>query len=117
MQTSERNKELRSCMLVVYIHITAALYYIITVSLTLSMAATRSGSYVNVTVNIIWRLLQSVRVGSSVGIATNHWLDGLESNPFWGRDFAPVQNGSGSHPASCKWVPAFLGLNSARACK
>ena len=39
--------------------------------------------------------------GSSVGIATDYWLDvsGIESR--WWRDFLPVQTGPGTHPASC----------------
>ena len=42
--------------------------------------------------------------GSSVGIATElrAGRSGIESR--WGRDFLPVQNGPGAHPASCKMV-------------
>ena len=36
--------------------------------------------------------------GSSVGIATDYWMDGPGSN----LDFPPVQIGPGAHPASCK---------------
>jgi hypothetical protein len=39
--------------------------------------------------------------GSSVGIATGHGLDGPEIESRWGRDFPPVQTGTGDHPASC----------------
>ena len=35
--------------------------------------------------------------GSSVGIATDYWLDGPGSNPRWGRDFPPFQTGPGAH--------------------
>jgi len=40
--------------------------------------------------------------GSSVGIATElrSGQSGIESR--WGRDFPPVQTGSGAHSASCK---------------
>jgi len=39
--------------------------------------------------------------GSSVGIATELQAgrSGIES--WWGRDFLPIQTGSGAHPASC----------------
>ena len=45
--------------------------------------------------------------GSSVGIATDFWLDGPGSN----RDFPPVQTGPGAHPASCTMgTGSFLGV-------
>jgi len=37
---------------------------------------------------------------SSVGIATCYGLDGPGSNPDGGREFPPVQNGPGVHPAT-----------------
>jgi len=37
---------------------------------------------------------------SSVGIATGYGLDGSGIESRWGRDFPPVQNGPGAHPAS-----------------
>jgi hypothetical protein len=37
--------------------------------------------------------------GSSVGIATDYWLDGPGSNPGGDENF---QTGPGAHPASCK---------------
>ena len=46
--------------------------------------------------------IKSCGPGSSVGIATElraGW-SGIEYQ--WGRDFPPVQTGSGAHPASCK---------------
>jgi len=39
-------------------------------------------------------------LGSSVGIATDHGLDGPGIESRWGRDFPPVQTGPGAHPAS-----------------
>ena len=39
--------------------------------------------------------------GSSVDIATDYGLDGPGIDSRWGRDFSPVQTGSGAHPASC----------------
>jgi hypothetical protein len=40
--------------------------------------------------------------GSSVVIATDYGLDGPGIEPRWGARFsAPVQNGPGTHPASC----------------
>ena len=53
------------------------------------MAATRSGSYVNVTVNIYCSLLQSMWAGSSVGIANDYGLDGPEWNPGGDEIFHP----------------------------
>jgi hypothetical protein len=41
------------------------------------------------------------RPGSSVDIATDYGLDGPGIKSRWGRDFPPVQNGPGAHPASC----------------
>ena len=39
--------------------------------------------------------------GSSVGIATRYWLDGLGiESPVRARFSAPVQTGPGGHPAS-----------------
>jgi len=40
--------------------------------------------------------------GNSVGIATDYGLDGPRIEFRWGRDFPPVQAGSGVHPASYK---------------
>jgi len=47
-------------------------------------------------------ILQHVGPGSSVGIATElrDGRSGIESR--WGRDFPPVQTGSGANQASCK---------------
>ena len=40
--------------------------------------------------------------GSVVGIATGYGLDGPGIESRWGARFsAPVQTGSGAHPASC----------------
>jgi len=53
--------------------------------------------------------------GSSVGIATDHGLDGPGSNPDGGRDFPPVQTGPGAHPASCKMgTGSFPGVKCGR---
>ena len=52
---------------------------------------------------------------SSVGIATDYGLDdaGIESR--WGRDFPPVQTGSGAYPASCKMgSESFPGVKCGR---
>jgi hypothetical protein len=38
---------------------------------------------------------------SSVGIATDHGLDGPGIESRWGRDFPPVQTGPGAHSAFC----------------
>jgi hypothetical protein len=43
--------------------------------------------------------------GNSVGIATDYGLDGPGIESRWGRDFPPVQTGSGAHPASCTMGP------------
>ena len=51
--------------------------------------------------------------GSSVGIATElrAGQSGFESR--WGRDFPPVQTGSGAHPASRKMgTGSFPGVKS-----
>ena len=50
-----------------------------------------------------------------VGIATDYELDdpGIESR--WRRDFPPVQNGPGAHPASCKMgTVSFPGVKCGR---
>jgi hypothetical protein len=45
--------------------------------------------------------LITVRRDSTVGIATRYWLDSPGIEPRWRRTFsAPVQTGSGAHPAS-----------------
>ena len=42
------------------------------------------------------------RPGSVVGIATGYGLDGPGIKSRWGTKFsAPVQTGTGAHPASC----------------
>jgi len=51
-------------------------------------------------------LIETKRVfrgrNSSVGTATQYWLDGPGIESRWGRDFSsPVQTSSGTHPASC----------------
>jgi len=51
--------------------------------------------------------------GSSVGIATDYGLSGIESR--WGQDFPPVQTGPGTHPASCTiGTGSFQGLKCSR---
>ena len=53
--------------------------------------------------------------GSSVGIATELQAgrSGIESQ--WGRDFPPLQTGSGAHPASCKMgTGSFPGVKLGR---
>ena len=53
--------------------------------------------------------------GSSVGIANElrAGRSGIESR--WGRDFPPVQTGSGAHPASCKMgTGSFPGVKCGR---
>ena len=74
-----------------------------------------------------WRKLQTaflqvlpvIVVGrdSSVGIATRYGLDGLGIESRWGARFsAPVQNGRGSHPASCTiGTGSFSGGEAAEA--
>ena len=54
--------------------------------------------------------------GSVVGIATGYGLDGLGIESRWGARFsAPVQNGSGVHPASCTvGTGSFPGVKSGR---
>jgi len=54
--------------------------------------------------------------GSSVGIATGYGLDGPGIESRWGaRFYAPVQTGSGAHPASCKMgTRSFPGVKSGR---
>jgi len=54
--------------------------------------------------------------GSSVGIATGYGLDGPGKESRWGQDFsAPVQTGSGAHPASCTMgTGSFPGVKSGR---
>ena len=54
-------------------------------------------------------------LGSSVGLATElrTGRSGIESR--WGRDFPPVQTGSGAHPASCKMdAGSFPGVKFGR---
>ena len=50
---------------------------------------------------------RSKRLGSSVGIATDYGLDGLESNP--GRDeiFRPSSPAVGSTQPPIQWVPGL----------
>jgi hypothetical protein len=58
----------------------------------------------------------SGHLGSSVGIATDYGLDGPEIESRWGRDFPPVQNGPGAHPASCKMgTSSFSGVEAVGA--
>jgi hypothetical protein len=55
--------------------------------------------------------------GSSVGIATGYGLDGpgIEKSWWEARFFAPVQNGSEAHPASCTMdTRSFPGVESGR---
>ena len=54
---------------------------------------------------------------SSVGIATRYGLDGPGIESRWGARFsAPVQTGSGAHPASCAMgTGSFLGVKRAGA--
>jgi hypothetical protein len=54
--------------------------------------------------------------GSSVGIATGHGLDGPGIESRLGARFsAPVQTGSGAHPASCTMgTGSFPGVESGR---
>jgi len=53
--------------------------------------------------------------GSSVGIATDYGLDGPGIESRWGRDFPPVQAGSGAHPASCTMgTGSFPGVKCGR---
>jgi len=68
----------------------------------------------NYTVNLSYfmRLHSKFGSGSSVGIANDYELDGSLSNPGGGRDFPPVQTGSGAHPVSC-----IMGTGSFRGVK
>jgi hypothetical protein len=54
--------------------------------------------------------------GSVVGIATGYGLDGPGIESRWGARFsAPVQTGSGAHPASCTTgTGSFPGVKSGR---
>ena len=54
--------------------------------------------------------------GSSVSIATGYGLDGPGIESRWGARFsAPVQTGSGAHPASCTMgTGSFPGVKSGR---
>jgi len=53
---------------------------------------------------------------NSVGIVTGYGLDGLGIEFRWGARFsAPVQDGPGTHPASCTiGSGSFLGIKSGR---
>jgi hypothetical protein len=53
---------------------------------------------------------------SSVGIASGYGLDGPGIESWWGAKFsAPVQTGTGTHPASCTMgTGSFLGVKSGR---
>ena len=57
--------------------------------------------------------------GSSVGIATGYGLDGPVIKSRWGARFpAPVQTGTGAHPAPCKMgTESFPGVKSGRSVK
>jgi len=54
--------------------------------------------------------------GSVVGIATGYRLDGPGIESWWGARFsAPVQTGSGAHPASCTMgTGSFPGIKSSQ---
>jgi len=53
--------------------------------------------------------------GSSVGIATDHGLDGSGSNPGGDEIFPPVQTGLGAYPAFCKMgTGSFPGVKCGR---
>ena len=54
--------------------------------------------------------------GSSVGIATGYGFEGPGTEPRWGARFsAPVQTGSGTHPAShTRGTGSFPGIKSGR---
>ena len=55
--------------------------------------------------------------GSSVGIVTGYGLDGPGSNSGGGARFsAPVQTGSGAHPASCTIGTVFPGGKERPGC-
>ena len=50
--------------------------------------------------------------GVSVGIAIDYGLDGPGIEFRWGRDFPPVQTGTGAHPASYTMgTGSFPGVN------
>jgi len=55
-------------------------------------------------------------LGSSVGTATGYGLDGPGIESRWEARFsAPVQTGSGAHPASCTMgTESFPGVKSGR---
>jgi len=58
-----------------------------------------------------------VGLGSSVGIVTElrAGRSGIESR--WGRDFTPIQTGSGANPSSCKMgTGSFPGYSAVGAC-
>jgi len=61
-------------------------------------------------------LLEISGPGSSVSIATGYVLDGPGIESRWGARFsAPVQTGSGAHPASCTMgTGSFPGVKSDR---
>jgi len=64
---------------------------------------------------IVTFILSNTGPGSSVGIATEIWAgrSGIESR--WGRDFPPIQTGSGVHPASSKMATgSFPGVKYGR---
>jgi hypothetical protein len=51
---------------------------------------------------------------SSVGIATRYGLEGTGSNPGEAKFSAPIQTGSGAHPASCTMgTGSFMGVKAA----
>ena len=53
--------------------------------------------------------------GSSVGVATELRAGRSGIEFLWGRDFPPVQTGSGVHPASCKMgTGSFPGVKCGR---
>ena len=55
---------------------------------------------------------------SSVGIATDHRLDGPGIESWWGKFSAPLQTGPGAHPASCTMVTgSFPGVKSGQGLK
>jgi hypothetical protein len=65
---------------------------------------------------IFFSVPYSYRPDSSVGIATGYGLDGPGIESRWRVRFsAPVQNGSGAHPASCTMGTGFSpGVKSGR---
>ena len=69
------------------------------------MYTTRDGTFLNLGCNssgMVTSVVLWSGPGSSVGIATELRTirSGIESR--WGRDFPPLQTGTGAHPASCK---------------